>query len=460
MIGTEIPIRLVGTLLYTTITGSIALAFWYIIGRLLEKHGYFRWYYIGLRVVVCLFLIPVVYIAVLRINRVTSRWQGMLFMKTPLILAVCWIICIIWILGMVVVILKYVFEALGLYRRNKNNFLCSKEKQQYFESICAELKIPAGRIKLRQNYNVITAEFMGVFHPQVILPVKEFSKEELRTIFIHELVHYKQRDIYLKCLVMLVLVFHYFNPMAWILSKTACKWSEYACDEHACDMVGGPVVYFQSILLIAESTWQKKYHCAVRLMEHKNELEERICHMRKINMGKKKSVGYAILLSSLLLVSSSATVLAASDGVARQYSKLVRGTDISVEEKSITENSSYVEYTDNGPDGSVTIEDGEVEKRARAIYTFAWTVPASTIRQTGIFRASEGQIIKVDVYQNSNIDKELMVGIIKPSGVRVYVRGNDIIEHDFKVDTTGYYRVFVQNNNSVEIEVEGSYTVR
>ncbi len=48
MNGLEISIKFMGALLYTTIAGSIALAFWYLAGRLFEKYGYFRWYYIGL----------------------------------------------------------------------------------------------------------------------------------------------------------------------------------------------------------------------------------------------------------------------------------------------------------------------------------------------------------------------------------------------------------------------------
>lgn len=459
MNGLEIPIKLTGALLYTTITGSIALAFWYVAGHLLEKQGYFRWYYIGLRVVTCLFLIPVVYLAVSGINGVSSRWHGMLFMKTPTILVTCWILYAVWILGMLVIASNYVFSALSLHWRNKNSFLCNKEKQQLFESVCAELKIPVGRIKLRQNYNVITAEFMGIFCPQVILPVREFSQAELRTIFVHELVHYKQRDIYLKCFAMLVLVFHYFNPMAWKLSKTVCRWSEYACDERACDMVGGPIVYFDNILTMAESTWQKKRHFAVCLVEHKNELEERIAHMRKIDKVKKKSVGAAILLSCVLVVSSSATVLAASDGVARQYVKWFEHTDVAIELKP-TERPSYVMYTDNGPDSDVTIEIGEVDEKTKSGARLEWTVPASTAKQIGTFYVSKGQMIDVCIFLFSHMDKELMVGIVKPSGKRDYVKGNDTIIYDFTAESSGYYRVFVQNNHAVAIEVEGMYAVR
>lgn len=459
MNGLEISIKFMGALLYTTIAGSIALAFWYLAGRLFEKYGYFRWYYIGLRVVTCLFLIPVSYLAVSGINRATPRWHGLLFTKTPTILVVCRILYVVWILGMLVIASNYVFSALSLHRRNKKNFLCNKEKQQLFESVCAELKIPAGRVKLRQNYHVITAEFMGILHPQVILPVKEFSKAELRTIFVHELVHYKQRDIYLKCLAMLVLVFHYFNPMAWKLSKTVCRWSEYACDERACAMVGGTIVYFNNLLRMAESTWQKKCHFVVGLMEHKNELEERIEHLRKIDKVKKKSVGFAILLSCVLLIFSSATVMAASDGLARQYLNVVERTDIVVEEK-LTEKPLYTKYVDNGPDGGVTIEAGEVDKRTEVTSLLGWTVPASTMKQTGTFYVSKGQAIIVHIYLISHIDKELMVGIIKPSGERAYVKGNDTIIYDFTADSSGNYRVFVQNNNSVEMEADGSCMVR
>lgn len=281
MILIEIVIDLAGALLYTTITGSIALTFWYLAGCFLKRAGYSRWYYLGLRVVTGFFLIPVVYIAVSGLNDNSSRWHGVLFMKTPGIFTGCKLLCAAWALGMAAVALRYVFQAWILYQRNRNSIPCEKWKQELFDGICKELHIPQGRVRLRQNYGVITAEFMGIVHPQVLLPVKDFGREELRTVMIHELVHYQQGDIYFKYLAMLVVIIHYFNPMAWSLNRTAGRWIEYACDARAWHMVGGPGPYFRKLLSVAEATRQKQTHFTACLMEHKHELEERVEHMKK-----------------------------------------------------------------------------------------------------------------------------------------------------------------------------------
>lgn len=455
-----IVIDLVGGLFYTTITGSIALAFWFLMGGVLERNGYSRWYYLGLRVVAALFLVPGAYLAASRINDTTSRWHGLLFTATPAIWTVCVILSAIWVLGMAAVALKYGLEAWGLHRRNRKSIPCEQEKQELFDCICKELKIPAGRIRLRQNYEVITAEFMGVLRPQVLLPVRDFSREELRTVLLHELVHYQQKDIYLKYLVMLVVVIHYYNPMAWLLSRAVNRWIEYACDERACRMVGGAAAYFRNIMSVVESTRQKEPHFTACLVEHKHELVERVEHMNKVNKRKKKSVVAAILFSCIVAASSSITVLAASDGLARQYVKLVERTLVEEELEVIEEKHDYVEYTDDGPDSGIAVEMGDIEQCSRSTSIIGWTVPASTVKMTDTFYVKKGQSINVNFYQNSQMDKKFKVGIISPAGGRNYVWANGSINYGFSVNTSGYYRVFVQNDNSAAIEIEGSFTVR
>ena len=78
--------------------------------------------------------------------------------------------------------------------------------------------------------------------------------------------------------------------------------------------------------------------------------------------------------------------------------------------------------------------------------------------QTPVFRGTTGGSITVTMEITPD-NKTVSVGIVEPDGTRRYVNGSRLVYHEFKLDQSGSYRVFVQNNNSTAVEVEGSYIV-
>ncbi len=110
MIGiTSWMYKFLGALLFTTMTGSIALMLWDAFGRRLEEYGYFRWYCAGLRMVAVLFLFPAIY-AVEACCPKLSRCFGIFLAAAPefpsawLVLFVLWAsgalaMCVFWASG-------------------------------------------------------------------------------------------------------------------------------------------------------------------------------------------------------------------------------------------------------------------------------------------------------------------------------------------------------------------------
>ena len=79
-------------------------------------------------------------------------------------------------------------------------------------SDCKEsLRIKA-RIRLYRNAMITSPIMTGIFHPGIILPVKELGRKELSYIFTHELIHYKKKDLFYKWLIQIVVCTHWFNP--------------------------------------------------------------------------------------------------------------------------------------------------------------------------------------------------------------------------------------------------------
>ena len=73
----------------------------------------------------------------------------------------------------------------------------------------------------------------GVFRSVLLLPEENMNGNELRYALLHELTHFKRRDIRLKSLCLLARCVHWFNPMVWYMARLVERDTELGCDEAA-----------------------------------------------------------------------------------------------------------------------------------------------------------------------------------------------------------------------------------
>lgn len=86
-------------------------------------------------------------------------------------------------------------------------------------------------IKIRKSPALQSPLLFGIFSPAIILPAQEFSEAELKMVLMHELTHYKHKDILMKLLCSAAACVHWFNPAVYFLRKTLNKSCELFCDE-------------------------------------------------------------------------------------------------------------------------------------------------------------------------------------------------------------------------------------
>ena len=73
----------------------------------------------------------------------------------------------------------------------------------------------------------------GLFSPVLLLPQPPPGPGSARYPLLHELHHYRRRDIWLKGLSLWVCALHWFNPAVWLMSGAIRRDTELACDEAA-----------------------------------------------------------------------------------------------------------------------------------------------------------------------------------------------------------------------------------
>ncbi len=451
----DLRIELVGILLLTSLTGSIALLLWKVLGFAFKRIGYLHWYYSLLKGVVLLFLVPAAPVLLIYTAQKYQMWRGILFSATPLLVQVSRCFLALWLLGCALVCVKYMLEM----RRQKH--LCRAcicvelDKRELLDEICQKMGMNPKRFGLLQNYGITTPVLKGIFRPRIILPADNFSKETLSVIFIHELTHAAHKDILWKRLAIFAAITQFYNPLVWLVFRELQRWGEYACDASACELSGGAKKYFGCILEIAERKGMSPACFGTHLIEDKAELLRRVKFMQKMRKTKKKPLVWVLALSAVLVFGASLSVFAATTETARQYEKWFDATVVMNEVEPLP---PLPHYTDDGPAPGIIVEEDEFEQVTPRTANIEWTVGANTQKSTGTFYVSAGSSISVMVSVTPS-NKTVKAGVIWPDGTRDYVSGSGVLYSTFTAPSSGYYKVFVENGNSTSVTVEGSYIV-
>lgn len=170
-----------------------------------------------------------------------------------------------------------------------------------------QLCIAAGRESIKRPIElcidplVSSPLLIGFFRPCIVLPRADISEKDLQYIILHELTHYKRRDMFYKWLVQITVCLHWFDPLVHLMSREIARDCEFSCDETVLSKAGygNAQEYGRTLLDAMASVGRYKEDVgAVTLSEDKQLLKERLSAI----MGhKKKSAAIRILTGALTL---------------------------------------------------------------------------------------------------------------------------------------------------------------
>ena len=168
-------------------------------------------------------------------------------------------------------------------------------------SDCEEKLNIKTRVELSCNPLIASPMLIGFFRPRIILPTHELEDKELSYIFVHELIHYKQRDMFYKWLIQIVVCVHWFNPFVYLLEKEVNKSCELSCDEKVIAVLDdkGKREYGDTLISFLKlNNLYKSSLASVTLTEGAEQLKERLGAIMNF---KKKNKPVVILTSILTL---------------------------------------------------------------------------------------------------------------------------------------------------------------
>jgi len=144
------------------------------------------------------------------------------------------IVFAVWAAGASLMVLWYGVSHLRFlhWLRRWGNPVINAQTIRVFNTLGDELELNR-RPELLVCTGLRVPVLVGMISPKLLLPEGEMGENALRYSLLHELTHFKRRDIWLKSLALLVNAVHWFNPLMWYMTRIIERDTELACDEAA-----------------------------------------------------------------------------------------------------------------------------------------------------------------------------------------------------------------------------------
>ncbi|NBH98804.1 hypothetical protein E5357_13535 [Hominisplanchenecus murintestinalis] len=212
-------------------------------------------------------------------------------------------------------------------------------------SDCEEKLNIKTRVELSRNSLIASPMLIGFFRPRIILPISELEDRELSYIFVHELIHYKQRDMFYKWLIQIVVCVHWFNPFVYLLEKEVNKSCELSCDEKVISVLDDTArrEYGDTLISFLKSNnLYKSSLASVTLTEGAEQLKERLDAIMNFK-SKTKTIRVLTVILTLFILSGAVFIGGYSVSAATDSKETSKS---SIPEKKGNGKSTYI-YDEN-----------------------------------------------------------------------------------------------------------------
>lgn len=199
-----------------------------------------------------------------------------------------------------------------------------------------------GSVELYTNSLISSPLLIGFFRPCIMLPTTELSVSDFENTILHELMHYKRRDMFYKWLVQVTICLHWFNPLVYFMGREVGRACELSCDEAVIRSmdVRGQRAYGDTLLnAMGMGGSYKDSLASVTLNEGKELLKERLDAIMKFKKTTRLTAAISVALVFALCFGATAAGAYAAPFVAKSELP-TSDTNTKVKDDSIGETSS------------------------------------------------------------------------------------------------------------------------
>ena len=216
----------------------------------------------------------------------------------------------LWILGILLFTFTMVPGWLKLRRiKNYSSSFSNQEVLMLFEECKKRLQIKKS-IKIVISNRVQSPMIFGLFQTYIVLPSQHENWLDLKNyeyIFLHELNHYKNKDLVTNYVILFYQIIYWFNPLVWIAFREMRLDREISCDTSVLQLLddnsfseyGNTIINFLDL-----SKRPSKLQLGTQLNGSKLQIKKRIEQISAYKHSAKKSIKKSIfiyVLASIIL---------------------------------------------------------------------------------------------------------------------------------------------------------------
>ncbi|SFC37313.1 M56 family metallopeptidase [Clostridium uliginosum] len=227
-----------------------------------------------------------------------------------LILFTLKIVSIIWIIGLFILISTFLLFIFNFKRKIKHVQLHTYPEIQLLMNECRYKANITSKIPIFIYDGFKSPCILGILKPKIYIPeyvLKINDNTQISHILLHELMHYKRKDLVYNFLGIIALSIHWFNPLVWIAISKMKIYREYACDACVLEILGEKecIEYGMTLINFSKMFSNKKQYSQLAIcFETNSQIKRRIKMIKKFKQGS-----YKISAMSLLCCAVAATVV-------------------------------------------------------------------------------------------------------------------------------------------------------
>ncbi|MGE6614151.1 BlaR1 family beta-lactam sensor/signal transducer [Peribacillus sp. NPDC076916] len=216
----------------------------------------------------------------------------------------------LWMSGMLLFTFTMVRGWLTLRRiKNYSSPFSNQEALLLFEECKKRLQIKKS-IKIVISKRVQSPMIFGLFQTYIVLPSQHedwLSLKNYEYIFLHELSHYKNKDLLTNYVILFYQIIYWFNPLVWLAFREMRLDREIACDASVLQLLddqsfseyGNTIINFLDL-----SKRSSKLQMVTHLNGSKLQIKKRIERISAYEHSTKKSIRKSVfiyVLASIIL---------------------------------------------------------------------------------------------------------------------------------------------------------------
>ncbi len=460
----DIICNIVLIILSMSITGTVLSLLWILLKTVFGKFLRSDILYFLLKLVIVSFYIPIFILDITIKSYFYSGFKNYYFFFSKPMKIVLGLIFAVMVVMIIIKLISWIKGNLKIKKTVRFRIPVKVNVNKIVDELRAEMNIKK-KFDVYQAF-VTTPFIYGFFKHVIYLKMENYDDEDIKIAIRHELTHYKQGDVFFKPIASIMFCINWFNPLAWYIKNEYNIWAEVSCD-YKCFTKGGLTVeeYFLGVFRMAGEIYEQ-YMGIVSPVGGKSEIYKRTTLMSKYSRNEIKPLSLA-LISLFTVIISVFSLYEVSYAAGNLYNYVYETTQTEIKEYDVVTEDGSVEHVIN----NVTDDEKNYNATNEVFNQISYNdyKTDENINVDVIVNKNESWMTTVSGLNGDNIilvaltcelkDSVFEIGIIEPDGTVRYIECDNRVNHRFKVNKTGIYKIFITNIGQEDANVKCSIMI-